>query len=553
MTAATQAHLSAETTALIRSDVMGYTRLYLDFIQGQPRARDLYPPDVPEKVLGALDRIDYPRKQITKILHRQNEVFGESDVTRSNIELLKDSQTVCVFAGQQAGLFGGPLFTLIKALGIVKLAHTYTERLSRPVIPIFWIAGDDHDFIEANHTHVLSRKGEVCKLEYRTPPAQPLPAGEIRLVDFQELGRVLDELGELLGQTEFTPELMALLRRCYTHEDTLVTAFGKFMRAVAGDTGLVFFNPADPEVKRLAAPRFEELIEKQQSVSASIAEASERLRQNGYHVQVEKKEHAVHLFCNQDGRRPILRDGDSYLIGDNRLTRADLNTLLAAHAETFSTDVLTRPLLQSWLFPALIQMGGPSEIAYFAQVKPLFDLFDLPAPVYRARPSLTLVERRHGQFMQELGIGFEDLLGDIEQVVNRVLAETFPENIEGRFGEFRREVEERFRRLSDEVTSFDSGLQGMTEQTRGKIDFLLKGLEAKVFSAHKKKSQDVRERIYRLHNALYPQRLPQERCLNITYFLARYGTGIVKYVYDNMNSEETAHQLLSLSNYEPQL
>jgi uncharacterized protein YllA (UPF0747 family) len=244
-------------------------------------------------------------------------------------------------------------------------------------------------------------------------------------------------------------------------------------------------------------------------------------------------------------------DGSAFTIGDRRTTRSELDTLLQAHPETFSTDVLTRPLLQSWLFPVLIQMGGPSEIAYFAQVDPLFAVFQLPAPVFRARPTLTLVERRSEQLMQEHRVSFEDLLGDVEQVVNRVLAETFPERIEGRFEDFRKALEDKFNHLNDEVISFDPTLKGMAEQTRGKVDFLLKGLEAKVFAAHKKKGQETRERIYRLNNSLYPQHMLQERCLNITYFLARYGAGIVTYLYEYMNSEETAHQLLSLSSYEP--
>jgi bacillithiol biosynthesis cysteine-adding enzyme BshC len=419
------------------------------------------------------------------------------------------------------------------------------------VVPIFWIAGDDHDFAEANNTYILSRKGELCRLEYRTPPSQPVPTGEVVFEDRQELERVLDQIAEELGQTDFSSGLVATLRRCYTPEDTMVTAFGKFMAAIAGESGLVLFSPADPEVKHLATPFFEQVIEKQQAVRASIISTNERIRQCSYHVQVEKKEQSVHLFCNQDGRRPIMRDGDGYLIGDRHATRDELKSLIDGQPEAFSTDVLTRPLLQSWLFPALIQMGGPSEIAYFAQVNPLFELFDLPVPVYRARPGLTLVERRSAKLMQDLGVAFEDLLGDVEQAVNRVLAETFPADVEGRFSDFRKETEERFRRLADETVSFDPALKGMSEQTRGKIDFLLNGLEAKVFAAHKKKSQETRERIYRLSNSLYPQRGLQERCLNIAYFMARYGAGIVTYIHEHMNSEETAHQLLSLSEFEP--
>jgi bacillithiol biosynthesis cysteine-adding enzyme BshC len=551
MTAATTESISVKSVSLVQPEVLGYSRLYLDFICGRPPARDFYPADSSESVLSSLDRMNYPRDQMFEILRRQNEVFGSSDTTRANIELLRDQRSVCVFAGQQAGLFGGPLLTLIKGLAIVRSARLHAERLDRPVIPIFWIAGDDHDFAEANHTHILSRKGEVRRLEYQTPPLQAVPTGEVRFEDSQELSRVLDQIAEEFGQTDFSSELVATLRRCYTSEDTMVTAFGKFMSAIAGQSGLVLFNPADPEVKRLAVPFFEQVIEKQQAISKSVIITNERLRQCDYHVQVEKKENAVHLFCNQDGRRPIMREGDGFLLGDRHATRAELKSLLVEHPETFSTDVLTRPLLQSWLFPVLMQMGGPSEIAYFAQVNPLFELFSLPAPIYRARPSLTLAERRSAQLMLDLGVAFEDLLGDVEQVVNRVLAETFPADVEGRFGGFRKEIEDRFRILADEVVSFDSALQGMAEQTRGKIDFLLNGLEAKVFAAHKKKSQETRERIYRLSNALYPQRALQERCLNITYFLARYGAGIVTYIHEHMNSEETAHQLLSLSDYEP--
>jgi bacillithiol biosynthesis cysteine-adding enzyme BshC len=551
MAAATTREMTARSVTLVLPESLGYYRLYLDFIHNRQPARDFYPPDSPGSVLSSVDRRDYPRDQLVEVLNRQNEVFGLSDTTRANIELLRDKRSACVFAGQQAGLFGGPLFTLIKGLAIVKTARLYTEKLGRPVIPIFWIAGDDHDFAEANHTFVHSRKGEVSKLEYATPPSQPVPAGEIRFDDRQELTRVLDQLSDILGQTEFTSSLLTTMRRCYTPNDTMVTAFGKFMAAIAGESGLVLFNPADPEVKRLATPFFEQVVEKQPAISKSVILMNERLRQSDYHVQVEKKENAVHLFCNQGGRRPVIRDGDGYLIEDRRATRTELKSLLDEHPEAFSTDVLTRPMLQSWLFPVLMQVGGPSEIAYFAQVNSLFELFDLPAPVYRARPSLTLVERRSAQLMQDLGIAFEDLLGDVEQVVNRVLAETFPADIEGRFSDFRKEIEERFRQLADEVVSFDAALQGMAEQTRGKIDFLLNGLEAKVFAAHKKRSQETRERIYRLSSVLYPQRVLQERCLNITYFLARYGAGIVTYIYEHMNSEETAHQLLSLSDYEP--
>lgn len=153
--------------------------------------------------------------------------------------------------------------------------------------------------------------------------------------------------------------------------------------------------------------------------------------------------------------------------------------------------------------------------------------------------------------MADIGFSFEDLLGNIEQVVNRVLSRTFPADLQENSATLRRTVEERFRQFIADVLVFDPGLKETAEQTRGKIDYLLNGFEAKVFAAHKKRSQQTRERIYRVGNALYPYHGLQERTLNISFFVSRYGWGIVSYLYDHMNAEETAHQLISLGEYEP--
>jgi bacillithiol biosynthesis cysteine-adding enzyme BshC len=538
MAKATAGVASKAGTTLIPPGNLNYTRLYLDFLSGSSPAADFYPSQKPASVLTALDAAKFDRNHIIDTLTRQNRMFGSSDAAFRQIERLRDPRTVCVFAGQQAGLFSGPLFTLIKALGSIKLAQAYEQRLGRSVIPIFWIAGDDHDFVEINHAHVLSRTGEVCKLEYKTAPPRPLPAAEIRLDDRAELERVLVELGEYLGHTDLTAELFDLLKRTYTSDDTFVSSFGKFVAALTAEFGLVLFNPADAEVKRQAVPLFETILNNHESIRGTLVSTNKRLRQAGYHLQVEKKDESVHLFCNLDGRQPIMCDGDVFVIGSRRFSRTELLGLLEEAPEKFSTDVMTRPLLQAWLFPVLGQMGGPSEIAYFAQLNGLFPLVDRPAPVYHARPSVTLLERRIEQTMQEFRICYDEVRGDIEQVINRVLGETFPVDLQKDFAEMRKAV------------AFEPGLKETSEQVRGKIDFQLTGFEAKIFSAHKKKSQQTRERIYRVVNSLYPNRTPQERCLNSCGFLARHGFGFVRFLYEHMDAEQTAHQLISLREFE---
>jgi bacillithiol biosynthesis cysteine-adding enzyme BshC len=541
---------TAAGTMLIPSQNLDYTRLYLDFISGQSPAVDFYPSRQPSAIVGAVASTHYERDHLAEILCSQNTVFRASEATLKQIERLRDPRAVCIFAGQQAGLFSGPLFTIIKALGIIRLARIHEERLGRPVIPIFWIAGDDHDFAEVNHIHVLPRTGQVHRIEYRATPNQALPAADIKLDDRIELDRVLAELGECLGQTDLTAGLFDLLKSTYTPDDTLVSSFGKFMAALTSELGLVLFNPSDPEIKRLAVPFFETVLDEQELIHKTLDLTNDRLRQSGYHLQVEKKDTAAHLFCNLEGRLPIMRDGDMFIVGGHRFSRTEMSDLLAARPEIFSPDVMTRPLMQAWLFPVLAQIGGPSEIAYFAQLNGLFSLVNRPVPVYCARPSVTLLERKIEQTMREMNIAFEDVRGDIEQIVNRVLGETFPADLQKESADLRHDVEERFRRFVEQILGFDSGLKETAEQVRGKIDFQLNGLEAKIFAAHKKKSQQARERIYRVGSSLYPNRTPQERCLNVSGFLARHGFGIVRYIYEHMDAEQTAHQLISLGEYE---
>ena len=167
--------MTGSAVSLIPPNVLGYSRIYLDFVAGQKPAADFYLAPSLEAVADRLDRASFDRDKLVDILKQQNRVYKASEKTFHNIDRLLDKKAVCVFAGQQAGLYGGPLLTLVKALGVVKAAVLYEEQLGRPIIPMFWIAGDDHDFDEANHTFVLTRQGELCKNTYQTRPEQELP------------------------------------------------------------------------------------------------------------------------------------------------------------------------------------------------------------------------------------------------------------------------------------------------------------------------------------------------------------------------------------------
>ncbi|MFH1686790.1 MAG: bacillithiol biosynthesis cysteine-adding enzyme BshC [bacterium] len=529
---------------------MGYSDLYLDFLCGRAPARDFYRVTNLSDAAANLDAVDFPRGAMASILRSQNVTYGADEQALANIDALEsDPRSVCVFTGQQAVLFGGPMLVMHKALGIAKAARLYSKQLRRTVIPVFWIAADDHDFEEANHTWLLDRQTQPVRLAYQAPPDKEVSTSQIFFDNKDELQRVKTLLSDTLGQTDFTPDLHDLIEQAYTSEDSFASAFGKLMAALTRNTGLVLFSPGDREVKRLAVPFFTRLVEAQEELHTRLTRSNNAIVEAGYHLQVEKSDDSAHLFCNCDGRSPVKRINGSFRVGDLTLTEAELLDKIETEPWLFSPDVITRPILQSWLFPVLSQKGGPAEIAYLAQNNDIFSLFDRMPPHYMARPSVTVMEGRIARLVHDHHIMFRELTGDIEQIVNRVLMQTFPGDIEKGLALLRQDISFHLDKFATESLPFDKGLQGFADQTSGKIDYLLGQFEHKVFAAHKKKSNDTRERIYRVANALYTNRGLQERSLNVAYFISRYGPDFLSYLYRETESEEKSHQLLDMTGY----
>ena len=526
---------------------LGYSKIYLDFILKKDSVGKFYPAESFEQVIKNLEKHTYFRSEVTEILKKQNTRYNTGPKTFKNIELLKDNNTIAICTGQQAGLFGGSLLILIKALALAKSAEQYSRQLNRPVVPVFWIAGDDHDYEEVNHTYVLDRASEIVKVSYDTIPQIENPTAELLFDDNEELEKAKELLKSTLGDSDFTKELYDLLDACYTNEDTYVTAFGKFMAALTKDYGIVYFSPGDAESKQLSVPLFKSIIQNQEKLHEFLSQTNNSLEQDGFHLQVEKKDNSAHLFMKSDGRKPILSENGSFMVGEKRFTEAELLELIDKEPERFSPDVMTRPILQSYLFPTLSQKGGAAEIAYLAQMHKLFDLFDLPTPYYKARPTATIVESRFEKMMSEHDIKFEELVGDIEVLINRIMEKSFPDGLEEKYRQVRSHIKAHFEDFADESLKFDPSLKQFSEQIYGKIDFNLNAFEGKIFSSHKKKSQEERDRIYRLWHSLYPNRTFQERVLNVSYFISRYSFEFIDLLYNSLESEIAEHQLIYIS------
>ena len=538
------------STFLEPTKELGYSHIFLDFLKKTDKIKSYYPAESLESVAQKLQAKEFDRNNLADILTSQNKLFGSSQLTFDNIEKLRNKDSIVVATGQQAGLFGGSLLILIKALAIVKSAKEYEAELNQPVIPIFWIAGDDHDFEEVNHTYTLDRNSDIIKVTYDTTPEVQLPTSELIFKNQEALDLAKEELKNSLGNTDFTPELYELIDQCYTSTESYTTAFGKIMASLTKDYGLVLFSPSDPKVKKLAIPFFKSIIEKQTELHQLLDKTNSNLQTDNYHTQVEKSENSVHLFYNLDGRKPILQSGDKFAVGDKIFSKDEILSAIEEHPEKFSPDVMTRPLWQSLLFPVVSQKGGAAEIAYLAQIHKLFPLFDIVLPYYKARPTLTVIEKRYESLMDTHHINFEDLVGDIEVLINRILFESFPDNLEQKMKDLNSSIKNKFEDFTKDSISFDNSLERFAEQIFGKIEHNLNAFESKVFAAHKKKSKESRDRIYRLWYSLYPNRTFQERVLNVSYFISRYSFNFIPFLYDQIESEQSKHKLVYLSEME---
>jgi bacillithiol biosynthesis cysteine-adding enzyme BshC len=532
------------------TEELGFSRLFQDFVSKSATATEFFHERSFSDVALQLDRKSFDRQWIHDLLHRQNSDWNAPAQVMEAIEKTADPKAVMLFAGQQAGLFAGPYLVILKVLGTVKRARQLETELDRPVIPVFWIAADDHDVDEISRTAAFDRKGNIVEIELdREEEASP-PVGALQYDE--KIGEAIATADTLLPDNDFKSPAIDPLRGSYKDGHPIVDAFAQYLLSLVGRFGVILFNPYDESVKEKVVPFFQDIVTRHDDLKQRLIDVDKKLVERGYHLQVEKAQTALHLFHHHPHRDALHSGKDDYVCGNMRFTKEDLLAKIEHDPLSFSTDVMTRPLLQSFLFPTLGILAGPAEISYYAQLLRLFELFDTPAPRIIARPSATIVEARYEKHMHEYELTLPDLAGDVEDIINRVLRDTFPEDYQKRFDTYREEIAEGIRELRQDLIDYDKNLQPMIDRTREKIDYQLKELDKKIFAAHKKKNKTERDRIYRLRDNLFPNGNLPERVIAPFYFVSRYGSQIFDFLFEKIQIDETGHQLLLLSEYNGQ-
>lgn len=520
-----------------------FSRLFLDSCSGKlpveiHRSKGL------REVAAELASRQHDRNTLADILDTQAKASGSDAASFESIERFRDPRSVVVIAGQQAGWYGGSLLSLIKALAVAKAAKKWSLTLGQPVVPVFWIAADDHDLDEIRTATLLSRTGQLVSVEYPNDQCH-LSAGETILSDAQALTKSSTQLAESVGAGEFAQWATALIADAYQHGETFGSSFAKLFAKLTAQTGLVLFTPSDPALKRFATPWFEQAVKHQPEMNRLFQTQSKSLKEHGYHAQVEKREDASFLFHHAPAREPISQNGENWKTELRSWSTQELTESIQTHPERFSPDVITRPLLQSWLFPVIAQFGGPSEIAYLHQITPLFDAMSLTRPLQIARPGLTVIDRKTAELLESAQVSLERLLTEEpDGLVSSMLSESFPKEVQQELEKVRSDIRDQSSKLSSIGLSIDQQTSDFAGQTAGKIDYLIGQFEEKLLQAHRRKEKELRERWQKTLNFVAPNYGLQERTINTIALCAKIGPKLPDMISDAIDPDSPDHRLL---------
>jgi bacillithiol biosynthesis cysteine-adding enzyme BshC len=469
---------------------------------------------------------------LADLLDRQATQFGSSDAAKSNIAKLRTGARAIV-TGQQVVLFGGPLLTLLKAATAIARAQTATTATGIDHIPVFWMATEDHDLAEVDQVTLLT-KTTVETLHAGLKVARAVPVGGV--VPGPEFETVLERATELL---EYAP-ITDWLRECYLPQPdgskpSLALAFGRLIAKIFADQGLIVMDAASREFHALGASTLRYAIENAASLHQSLIARSQQLVDLGYHAQVLVAENSSLLFlldettCERTAlRRVTSANGDAqWKAGGKTFSAAELLSILDTAPERLSPNALLRPVFQDTLLPTAAYVGGPSEIAYFAQSAVLYQaILGRITPVL-PRLSATLLEPAIATVMDKDEVQLPDAMTTAESLAQRLGARAMPIEAKRKLAAVGNALETELEALTSYLSGMDASLGRAAEVSGSKMHYQMNRLRRMAATFELQKEASLRKHAEAITLNVFPDGHPQERLLAGIWFMARYGDGLI--------------------------
>ena len=483
---------------------------------------------------------------LADLLEKQAVEFGASEATQANIAKLR-AGAQAVVTGQQVVLFGGPLLTILKAATAVARAKDATRVTGVDHVPVFWMATEDHDLAEVDQVSLLT-KTTVETLRAGLKVAHAVPVGGV--TPGPEIEAVLERASELL---EFAP-VSEWLRECYLPQDgkrpTLALAFGRLITRIFADQGLIVMDASSREFHALGASTLRYAIEHAGELQSALMARSEELVKGGYHAQVLVAEGASLLFLLDEttGERVALRRNaeDQWKAGGRVFSSAALMAILEVAPERLSPNALLRPVFQDTLLPTAAYVGGPAEIAYFAQSAVLYEaILGRITPVL-PRLSATLLEPAIATVMDKDEVQLPDAMTTAEDLAQRLGARAMPIEGKRKLAAVGNAMEGELAALTEYLAGMDASLGSAAEVSGSKMLYQMNRLRRMAATFELQKEASLRKHAEAITLNVFPGGHPQERVLAGVWFMARYGEGLVERLVTVAGNQCPGHVVVRL-------
>jgi bacillithiol biosynthesis cysteine-adding enzyme BshC len=497
-----------------------------DYLAGVPEALAFYaghfadPDAYRTKALEVDSRFDHDARR-----RAAEAIRMPADVGGARLDRFVEEGGYMVTTGQQPGLFSGPLYSVYKAVTALRLANDLEERLGKPVLPVFWVGSEDHDWQEANHAYVVSTDNELLLSSLGDRPGDVHPSLH-RIPLGERIAEVRDTFIAALPRTDFSDPYAELLARAVKPGITLPGSFHRILEGLLGPAGLCFTDAADPVLKSASAGILDHELTRSAETEAVLAATANRLEAAGYDLQVALMEGGVNLFLEGPaGRERIYREDGGFRLhaSGEVLDLAGVRARVEEDPTALSPNVLLRPVVESAVFPTLSYVAGPGEIAYFGQIRGFFEAFSVRMPVVHPRHGAIVVESKVRKVLDKFGLQPDALARPFHEVAGDIAREEVPEDIRRATGALRGALGKGVGDLQSAVKALDPTLKGPVQHVRAQAFAALDELERKVVQAVKRESEIALAQLEKAQLHLYPGGKPQERVLNVFYYLFRYG------------------------------
>jgi bacillithiol biosynthesis cysteine-adding enzyme BshC len=475
--------------------------------------------------------------EIADLLEAQNRGFVAGLGTLANIDKLR-AGAPAVVTGQQVTLFGGPLFTLLKAATAIRRAK------DAGAVPIFWMATEDHDLAEADHVTLPSRHElHRLRLEHSADDAGK-PVGGVRLGEGTR--PLLEQAAELLGPGA----VMDALTAAYTPESTYAEAFGRFLTAIFAGEGLILIDAAGREFHRLGVPVLRAAIERAAELESLLLERTRLLEERGYAAQVlvAKGGSLLFLIDEESGTRLALkRKDETWAAGRRQYSASELLSILEETPERLSPNALLRPVFQDAILPTAAYVGGPAEIAYFAQSQVLYEAVLGRTTAVLPRLSATLVEPAVAKVLAQHEISVPDLIAaQPGEMAQRLGARAMPVEGKRKLAAAGQTLDEELKSVTEWMSRMDAELGRSANVAASKMRYQMNRLRRLAANYQLHKEASLRVHVDALYLNLFPERHPQERVVGAAAFLARHGDGLVAELVELAGQECPGHKIVFL-------